>query len=975
MRNTFSKSFKRSVTAVAVALSFGVAVPALADNVNGSIKGNITTQSAQSLAGAQIIVTNPNKGFSKTLIADADGNFDIKSIPVGKYNITVKQAGFETAQIEGVIIGIGKTAFMEIPLVTGEVERISVVGATINVVDVTVSESSFNITAEELEILPISRSLTSVALLAPGTVKGDGRFGDLASFGGSSVAENTYYVNGLNMTNFRNGVGGANVPFSAYDSFQVKTGGYSAEFGRSTGGVISGVTKSGNNEFKFGVEAIYTPDSLREYSPNTLYTQNDCNADGECKHLIGDKVTNSQENEYNSFETNVYASGAIIEDTLFFYGIYRFRDFTQDYTNAAETRRSQYVDDDPFWLARIDWNINEDHTLMLWAFSDERTTQTTPFEKDADGNYTDKKGTGFSQRGGQSYAARYTGYITDDFVMSAMYGRVEFNDTDNSAFDTCPVVYDADIPASIGCWVNFTVGEKNDTRDQYRVDFEWTLNDEHTIRFGYDGEKNTASDVTELSGGVYYRYQTFDAGTRLPNGHVLNDTTKTTRVQKYSVGGEFVINNWSIYIEDQWDVTENLRLNLGLRSDSFENLNAEGDEFISIDYQIAPRLGMSWDINGDGESKLYASLGRYYLPVAANTNVRLAGGETYTRDYYVYDGQLPSGTEEPSGLGTKLGDQVVYGDGTAQSADSLVDKDIAPMFNDELIIGYQASITDDWSWGIKTTYRVLGNQIDDGSVIEGFKSKGIDMDHFLLFNPGNGVRFNLDVDGDGVAEEYSFTSKELGYPDAERTYTSVDLKLERAWDDKWMVNFTYTWSKNKGNAEGYVKSDNGQDDAVLTTDWDYPYLMDGAYGYLPSDRTHNIKVFAAYAITEDLNLGLNMNAVSGRPWTALGAGYTPDPDAYAYGDTYWVGDKQFPRGSMGRTPWTFNVDLNLTYNADVYGSNLRFAVDVFNIFDAAGIQRYREEAEVAVGDDNATFGLPGSYQSPRKIQLTVAYDF
>ena len=966
MHSKFSKTFKRSIAAAAVTAVLSMSNSAIADNVNGAIKGTITSATAQSLAGASIVVSNKANGYSKTIIADADGSFNIKSIPVGKYDIKITQAGFETSQISDVIIGIGKTAFIDVPLVAGEIERISVVGATINVVDVSVSESAFNITAEELEILPISRSLTSVALLAPGTVKGDSRFGDLASFGGSSVAENVYYVNGLNMTNFRNGVGGANVPFSAYDSFQVKTGGYSAEFGRSTGGVISGVTKSGNNDFTFGIETIYTPESLREYSPNTLYTRNDCTADGECAHLIGDKVTNSQANVTNSFETNFSVSGAIIEDELFFYGVYRHRDFSHDSINANENRQTKWVDDEPYYLARLDWHINEDHSLMLWTFSDETTTETTPYDKDDSGNYTDKGGVGYYTSGGTSYALRYTGYITDDLVVSAMAGRVEFNDTSKSAFDDCPVVYDVDAGSYGGCWVNYTVGEKNDTRDQYRIDFEYTLNDAHTLRFGYDGETNTANDLTDLSGGIYYRYQTFDAGATLLNGHVLEETTRTTRVQYYSVGGEFEINNYSLYIEDQWDVTENLRLNLGLRSDSFENLNAEGETFIKINNQIAPRLGLSWDVNGDGESKVYASLGRYFLPVAANTNVRLAGGETYTRDYYVFEGT--DANDEPTGLSQKLGGQVVYGDGTAKPANSLVDKDIKPMYNDEVIVGYQAAINEEWSWSIKGTHRVLGNQIDDGSV-------ELADGHFLLFNPGNGVRFNYDLDGDGVDEELSYTAEEMGYPEAIRKYNAVDIKLERAWDNDWLLNLTYTWSHSYGNAEGYVKSDNGQDDAGLTTDWDYPYLMDGAYGDLPSDRRHNIKVFGAYAITEDLSIGVNANAVSGRPWTALGNGYTPDPSAYHYGKTYWVGEQQFKRGSMGRTPWTFNVDFNATYNLDIGDSSVRLQLDVFNVFNAAGVQRYNENAEVAVGDDSATFGLPAAYQTARKIQLTAAYDF
>lgn len=939
---------------------------AIADNVNGAIKGTLTTQSSQSLAGATVVVVNKNNGYRKTLTADSEGRFNIKTLPIGKYDVSVSKAGFETAQIKDVVIGVGKTAFMEIPLTMGEIEIISVVGGTISVVDVSVSESSFNISAEELEILPIARNITSVALLAPGTVKGDSRFGDLASFGGSSVAENVYYVNGLNMTNFRNGVGGADVPFSAYESFQVKTGGYSAEFGRATGGVISGVTKSGTNEFKFGVEAIYTPEGLREQKPNSLYRANDCNADGKCTHLIGDIYINNEDSRSDDFEVNLSASGPIIEDTLFFYGVYRHRDFSDEWVNASQSKQTIREDDDPFYLARIDWNINEDHQLMLWTFSDERTYEETPYDVDSSGKYSNKKGTGFSERGGTSYAARYTGYLTDDLIMSAMIGRVEFTDTDKSEFDDCPVGYDADTRKDTTCYVNFQVSERKDTRDQYRVDFEWTLNDEHTLRFGYDAEENTAEDETKVSGDIYYRYESFDAGARLPNGYVLPEAAKTTRVRNYSVGGEFDINNWSIYIEDQWDVTENLRLNLGIRSDSFENLNAEGKEFISIDNQIAPRLGLSWDVNGDSDSKIYASVGRYYLPVAANTNVRLAGGETYTHDYYAYEGITADGT--PKGLSTKLGDQVVYGDGSTKSADTLVDKDIEPMYNDEVILGYQASINDEWSWGIKGTRRLLGEQIDDGAILP---AKG----HFILFNPGRPVKFNYDLDGDGVEEELSYSAKELGYPEAERKYSAIDLKLERAWDDMWMVNFTYTWAKNYGNAEGYVKSDNGQDDAGLTTDWDYPYLMDGAYGDLPSDRRHNVKVFGAYAITEELNMGFNINAASGRPWTALGNGYTPDQDAYHYGKTYWVGDRKFARGSMGRTPWTFDVDLNLTYNTTVQDNKVRLSVDVFNLFDASNPIRYNENAEVAVGDDSASFGLPRQYQKARKIQFTMAYDF
>ena len=96
-------------------------------------------------------------------------------------------------------------------------------------------------------------------------------FGSLPSFGGSSVAENQYYVNGFNITNTFKNLNFAQVPFEGIAESQIKTGGYGAEFGRSTGGVINMITKRGTNEFKAGGSFYWTPESLSETSPSLYY--------------------------------------------------------------------------------------------------------------------------------------------------------------------------------------------------------------------------------------------------------------------------------------------------------------------------------------------------------------------------------------------------------------------------------------------------------------------------------------------------------------------------------------------------------------------------------------------------------------------------------------------------------------------------------------------------------------------------------
>ncbi|MDN3379858.1 MULTISPECIES: TonB-dependent receptor [unclassified Pseudoalteromonas] len=979
-----NKIFKKAALCAAIcsSLTFYSSLSS-ASNVDGSIKGVVVQQQTDApLAGASVIITNEQNGYSKTLVVDKNGQFNLNSIPVGQYNIRIEQQGYQTSELKDVTIGIGKSSSLEIEMTKGDVEVISVTGSRIARVDVTSSEASFNISAEELNRLPVAPDITSVALLAPGVNLGDSRFSDakgnsLASFGGASQAENVYYVNGLNMTNFRNGVGGASIPFLAYKDFQVKTGGYSAEFGRSTGGVISSVTQSGSNEFKFGLQHRQNIDSLYGDRPSSYYQTDDCSqkiVDGEiqetCSNRIGDVISDNSKDSRKSSQTDIFASGAIIEDTLFFYGLYEMRD--TEYTDLINRGNgiSVRTDDDPYYLARLDWHINEDHSLMAWVFNDESTQYTTDSSYDENGNI--EAGSDLNSNtasGGQSWSLRYNGNLTDYLSISAMAGKVEFNDTTRADGSDCPVIYDLTAGQNLGCWASFTIETNSDEREQYRFDVDWLISDNHNLRFGYDAEKNTSTSQVNLSGDIYYAYQNYEAGAVLPNGYTIQESDRYARVRNYEVGGSFGINNSAFYLEDIWNVTEQLTLNIGLRWESFENLNADGETFVEMKNQFAPRLGLAYDIFGDGEHKVFANLGRYHLPVASNTNVRLAGSELYTHDYYELDGV---GADDVPVLGQKLGDTVVFGDGTAPSPVSVRDSGLQAMYQDEFILGYQGMINDDWSAGIKFTRRELKSVIDDASAEQAFASIGIDDDHFLLLNPGEGVSFEYDADGDGTLEQYDFTAEQLGYPDAKRNYNSVDLMLERAWDGQWMMKTTYTWAQSYGNAEGYVKSDNGQDDAGLTTDWDFPYLMDGAYGSLPNDRRHSLKIFGSYALTEELVMGINTRLTSGRPRNALGAGYAPDQDAYHYGDTYYVGDTKFSRGSFGRTPWTATVDMNFKYdlsNIDLFESAY-VALNVYNLFDASNVTNYEEIAENdAAFNANAQFGVPVSWQAPRRVEM------
>ena len=963
-------NIKKSLIAGAVGTALALSTAsAYAGNDDGSLKGKIVDSKQVAVGGAAITVKNPENGFTRTVTVKADGSYRFSSLPVGHYLVTISKDGFESVEHENVRIQIGTTN-LDAPIyrVGMDIEVIAVSGSTVATIDVTSSESALNIGDVELARLPIARDLTSVAMLAPGATKGDDAFGNLPSFGGSSVAENAYFVNGLNVTNFRNGLGGSTIPFEFYKEFQIKTGGYSAEFGRSTGGVINAVTKSGSNEWKYGANVYYTPDALAEKSQNIL------KSDGTMRYFNAD-------DSYTKLDANVYLSGPIIEDTLFFYVLYNPRDIKDEFVTSNGDLYNVDSQDDAFWGTKIDWNIIDNHTLELTAFSDKKDTVTQLYDYDYHtGEKTIVPGAAISSRGGSNISIKYTGYITDDFTVSALWGKNEADLVDQSPNDeTCPSIYDNRDGglSAMGCWTNFSAGAGNDEREAFRIDAELTLGD-HVIRFGLDNEQNTSIDLSFYSGHRYYRYYAYDVGEDIGSIDWVStaDGTEVVRDRVYENGGEFLTESSALYIEDTWYISDDLTATLGLRSESFNNKNAEGESFIKVDNQLAPRLGISWDVNGDGESKLFANWGRYYLPIAANTNIRMAGAELFTADWYILNGL---NSDDTPIVGDHLGG-VVYGDGTVPAPAEVLDTTVDPMFQDELILGYQALLNDDWSYGVKFTHRDLGGIIDDITINKAIRANGwADPGHnvYVLTNPNTDIIVSYDTDGNGTLEEVNIAASTLGYPDPKRKYTSWEFSLEKAWDDVWSFNGTYTWAHSHGNAEGYVKSDNGQDDAGLTTDWDFPYLMDGANGNLPNDRRHTFKAYGSYSITEDLRLGANLIIQSGRPINGFGEGIPADCgtefDEYEYGQTYFIGDNFVPRGSFGRMAWLVQLDLTLQYNTVIADADVTFQADVFNVFNAQTVTDLDENAES--GGANAEFMHPQSFQRPRYVQFSASMRF
>jgi len=280
---------------LAAALVAALPNAALAQSSEGSIFG--TAKSSTS-----VTITNLDTGSSREAKAAADGSFSFSRLPPGRYRVT---SGGVTREVS-VAIGSGTQVNV------AAADRVEVGGTRMlrSSIDVSTVESNTVFTQEQIQALPVARSIEAVATLAPGVVRGDPGLGSgtLPSFGGASVAENGYYINGFDVTNIRNFLAYATLPFDAIAQQQIKTGGYGAEYGRSLGGVISIVTKRGTNEWKGGGALYWEPGSLRSTGPDV--------ADKEPSRAGLPYIFQSAD-KIERMSYNVYAGGPIIKDKLF----------------------------------------------------------------------------------------------------------------------------------------------------------------------------------------------------------------------------------------------------------------------------------------------------------------------------------------------------------------------------------------------------------------------------------------------------------------------------------------------------------------------------------------------------------------------------------------------------------------------------------------------------------------------------------
>jgi hypothetical protein len=1021
-----------SIAFSTAALSAAVVLPAAAQsNAAGTVYGKVAPGGATS-----VVLHNLDTNQQRTSSVDAGGSFTASALPIGRYSVTLQGGSLNGKKTEvEVIAGQG----VEAVFATGDVARVEVTGRRSRI-DVSNAVNGATFTARELAKLPVARNVSAIIQLAPNTTKSDPTYVAGASIGGGATSENAYYINGAPVTNPLTQLGASELPFGAIAQAEIKTGGYGAEFGRSVGGVVNIVGKTGTNSWEVGALASSTPNKLRSAQKDLYFNENG--------GVNANKLRFRQED--NAFTTNqlgAYVGGPIVKDKVFMFASIENTKAESHIVNAASNAAAGTLANQGFrdrmvktlrYYGNLAWNVTDDHRLEFTQIGDLPAVDTSyrsyNYSTRAVGSaitstmHEETPGTAAAANGAEVQILRYTGNLTENLTLTALVSH------NHTVHITEPGGYNPNMPGVSASaefrapGLNYTspqsfVGSQNasgstDDVDFQRADIEYKLGS-HTLRAGIDSMKlaSAGSGLVTAGGWTWVYQKSANPGqpTPVPGGTVpafagngpLAAQGYYVYKNIYRTASDAFSKQAAQYIEDNWKITKNVLLTVGVRNESFENQNSDHVSYLEQKHIVQPRAQLVWDVNGDSSMKVYGSAGRYSVQMPTSVALRGANGSLNTSQYYTYTGTDANGN--PTGLVQLTNPLSANGEfGQPKDPRTVAALDMKPSLQDELTLGFDQSFSPSLTWGAKVTYRKLRSTIDD--FCDGRPFRRYALQHNIKmageadwdpesptypyfscasFNPGEDQDFMIDFGQTGQYTKVHLTGAELGFEKAQRVYKALDLYFEHPYRNGWYGKVNYTWSRSTGNTEGQTLSDlnTGQGDVAATTTWDYSGIMRYANGLLPNDRTHQIKAFGFWDFAPEWTIGGNLDIESGRPKGCLG--WDPNPESgadwqqvgvspnygvehFCFGKT-WDKNVPAPRGTMGRYGWTKSLDMNLAYKPKMF-DGLKLQVDVFNVFNSQSIIKLNEQYNSGSGGISTTYNTVSGYYSPRSVRLSAEFN-
>lgn len=988
------------------------------DSAGGLVPNVSVTVMSASEAASGTTTTGVGSGFRRTVTTNGEGFFRLLNMPPGTYTVTAAAtAGFGESRYENVTVALGQTTQLNIVVNPGgAVNTVDVTVSDAPPVDTTNSSIQTSISAQKIELLPKGTGFTSLLKSVPGT-RPESRTGGF-SVDGASGGENVFVIDGQEVTNYRTGTLNEtfDIPTQLVQEVQVKSSGFNAEYGGATGGVISVVTRGGNNDFhgEFGAQ-FETPKF--NGSPRPLLTRFTSGTVSAGTFAQTAEYFDPNKSRGANYFPTANLSGPIVKDKVWFFGSYTPQIFdtevdTQYFTNqpaatrtviATETyrRKTTYeyafgrIDATPFNNLRLTgtylWNpVIQEGSIPGTSFSNVTST-AFGFNNVPTANYGGSIGvlTGnqfTSQQGGRqtsnivTVAGVYT--PTSSIVIDGRYSRGFLNEKLGNYFVPTTVqvagcTNNTNPPIAFPC---STTGANSITvkdisiRESYEFSGSYVFNGggRHELKGGYQ-RFTILNDVQ--SGNNAIGQLRFFVGTPISSTQPgVTDTPGAIGSASFRrTGTNGMGSNLSqgIFIQDKWQPTARLTLNLGVRFEK-ENLPTFNGIPSGVDFgwsdKIAPRLGFAYDIFGDGKTKAFASYGKFYDRVKFALPRGLFGGDIFLEDYFeIFPGDAATDFNISNIVGSFTGPSICPATGFIASGSlsrcqrnlrinanepgaspytsGAVDPNLDPFQQTEFTVGAERQLSKNYVLRVRYTYKNVDEAVEDAGIVNDQGSEA-----YIIGNPGKGLHLE--------------TLQALGYERStrpERRYDGFEVVLEKRLSDSWYFNANYTLSRLYGNYTGLASSDeahlvNGRLSPGVSRAFDLPFIGFTATGEpdngrLPTDRPHVFNIYGAY-IFDWMGSKSNSTEISGFQTITSG---TPQTTSI-YGQSSVTPQIFYPRGDLGRTATFTQTDMNVTHRYR-FGRDSRFTV----AFDLNFINLWDQDTVTAIYPTmNTTVGRPSA---------------
>ncbi len=938
------------------------------------LTGTVTDAATRKpVADVAVTAVSPSMQGEQIVVTDATGLYRISQLPPGSYTIRLEKESYRPFSRGDIQIRADRTIRVNVELLPESIkaEEIVVVGRA-PTVDVGSTTTGVNVGKEFVDSIAFIqpnasgvRSYESLASVAPQVV------GDLYGFGisGTTSPENLILLDGLSVTDPAYGINASPFPVEFVEEANVITGGYQAEFGRATGGVLNVVTKSGSNEFHGSVFGNWTPGILSAASPgiisySSVFTYN------------YDEAKKKEGRLWNSGDFGAEIGGPILKDKLWFFaGFSPSFSRTQDERSLSRfellrdgsdyqldengnripvplpgTTKTRFVDQRSFsYIGKLTYLINSDQNVALSVMGSPRSklvpvafTNRLAGSQDTDDSrdVALKYAAGFMEKRllvdatvGWHHQAD-TQYPSDGsrigsttgaasvpavrFRRTAPHSILDFEELPAEAAALCEPAGTDDALAcpATSPGNEYTIGgagwmeDVKMDRAQGRLVLTYLLNaaGHHVMKAGADVEHLTYDIVKAYSGGDVLREG--GGGTSFRDyrqfGYLAGPDDL---VQQASVSSHPSSMGVGAFVQDSWSVLDLISLNLGLRYENQQLFNGQGQVGMSLNNMLSPRLGVIYDFTQQGKSKIYANYARYYESVPIDVADRSLTGENQSAFIHSAAGCDP------------LADLSQATNECLDKANSISVARTTDPSQYALITGQGKSPVDPNLQPQSTDEIVVGADyqvVPDGRagvyytrrylnrVIEDMSND--EANTYFIGNPGYGIGAD--------------------FPKAVRDYDAVTLYFNKAFSDQWQAQISYTYSMLRGNYAGLFRPETGQLDPNVNSDFDLRSLLANRDGPLDGDRTHQIKAY----VSKEFKLNAKSSLLVGLTYEGASGG----PINYFASHPVYGPDESFvlPRGSGGRLPWVhdFNGKLGVAYKL-TRENMLTVTADVFNLFN------------------------------------------